>query len=170
MKGIIASVIVLLLVAVIGLGGWSLHTADIQDVSLCVTEDDTHYIPNSVCEQYMFQFRGTPSDIEYLENGAGIAFFFGIEDQEMRRRVMSFFLENGLSINKPSAIDGLPPLHAAVLMNDPQLVEFLLEHGADPTQKDQKHDLTASRYLELLKQKNPERDWSEVAGQLESQG
>lgn len=170
MKRIIASVILLLLTAVIGLGGWSLHTADIQDVSLCVTEDDTHYIPNSVCEQYMLQFRGTPSDIEDLENGAGLAFFFGIEDREMRRRVMSFFLVNGLSINKPSAIDGLPPLHAAILMNDAELIKFLLEHGADPTQKDQRHEVTAFGYLELLKQKNPERDWSEVADQLESQG
>lgn len=169
MKRIIASAILLLIVAVIGLGGWSLHTADIQDVSLCVTEDDTHYIPNAVCEQYMFQFRGTPGDIEYLENGAGLAFFFGIEDQDMRRRVMSFFLENGLSINKPSAIDGLPPLHAAILMNDAELVEFLLEHGADPTQEDQRHELTASGYLKLLKQKNPDRDWSGVAERLESQ-
>lgn len=170
MKGIITTVIILPLVAVTGLGWWSLHSADIEDVAICAIEDDTHHIPSSVCEQYLFQFRGTSDDIEYLESRSRLAFFFEVEDTEMRRRLMSFFLDNGLSINEASAIDGLPPLHAAVLMNDPQLVEFLLEHGADATQKDERHELTASGYLDLLKQKNPERDWSQVAERLESQG
>ena len=53
MRGIITTVVVLPLVAVIGLTWWALHTTDIEDVSLCVTEDDPHHIPNSVCEQYM---------------------------------------------------------------------------------------------------------------------
>lgn len=170
MKQIIASVVILLILALTGLASWSMHTADIEDVVICATEDDTHYIPSSVCEQYLFQFRGTPNDIEYLESRSGLAFFFESENTEMRRRLMSFFLDNGLSINQASAIDGLPPLHAAILMNDPQLVEFLLAHGADPTQKDERHELTASGYLDLLKQKNPERDWSQVAERLESQG
>ncbi|PAU79795.1 hypothetical protein CK501_11370 [Halovibrio salipaludis] len=169
MKRILASVIALLLVAYAGLGLWSLHTADIEDVALCVTEENTHRIPNSVCEWYLFQFRGTPSDIEYLENRAGIAFFFGVENHEMRQRLISFFLKNGLSINQHSAISGYPPLHGAILMNDAQLVEFLLSNGADPTQKDERHELTASEYLELLKHKNPQRDWSGVEDQLQSQ-
>ena len=79
---------------------------------------------------------------------------------------MSFFLENGLSVNQPSAIAGYPPLHAAILMNDAGLIDFVLEHGADPTQKDQRHELTAPGFLELLKRKNPERDWPQVSDEL----
>lgn len=47
-------------------------------------------------------------------------------------------------LNEPSAIDGYPPLHVAVLLNDAELVEFVLENGADLTQTDQRHGLSAS--------------------------
>lgn len=167
MKKIVVSLIAPVLTLYATLMVWYLETSNVEYVSLCVTNPEVDRVPQPVCEYYLFHFCGTEEDIEFLERGNGLSFFFGVEDRRMRRRLMSFFLENGLAINKPSAISGYPPLHAAILMNHAGLAEFLLEHGADPTQKDQRHRLTAPGFLELLKRKNPERDWSEVAGPLE---
>lgn len=167
MKKIAISLIAVVLIAYATLLVWHLETSDIENVSLCVTHPEGDYIPQPVCEYYLFHFRGTEEDIEYLEEGNGLTFFFELEDRQMRRRLMEFFLEQGISINKPSRIDGLPPLHAAILMNQPRLVEFLRKHGADPTQIDRNHELTAKQYLELLRKKNPQKDWSEVEKVLE---
>ena len=37
------------------------------------------------------------------------------------------------SINHYASYSGFTPLHYAVVMDDERLIEYLLEHGADPT-------------------------------------
>ncbi len=38
---------------------YSLENSRVEDVVLCSVEDNTHYIPNSFCEFYLFNFRLT---------------------------------------------------------------------------------------------------------------
>ncbi|XOZ33641.1 hypothetical protein ACMDCT_15775 [Halomonadaceae bacterium KBTZ08] len=169
MKKIAVSLIAIVLTLYATLMVWYLETSNIEYVSLCVTHPEGDYVPQPVCEYYLFNFRGTEEDIEFLEQGNGLSFFFGVEDRQMRRRLMRFFLEQGISIHQPSEVHGLPPLHTAVLMNEPRIVEFLLENGADPDQRDLKHELTVPEYVDLLRGKNPQEDRSKIEQILKNQ-
>ncbi len=150
MKKYILVLIILIPVSVAALGLFSMSRGDIEDAILCATHDESHYIPSSVCEYYLRHFRMTKEDVRYLEDRAGLAFLFGISDRSQRGNLMSSFLAHGLSINRPSAIDGYPPLHAAIINNDPELVEFLLAHGADLEQKDNNNHQTAAEFVRYL--------------------
>jgi ankyrin repeat protein len=48
---------------------------------------------------------------------------------------IQFLLEKGLSVNQLALEKEMPPLYHAVLFEHPQVVDFLLEKGADPTIK-----------------------------------
>lgn len=166
MKRILLPFALLVLAFPAGLAAWSLHNSDIEDVAICATNPESHLIPSSLCESYLFNLRGRSDDIQHLEQRAGLAFFFDLEPHEKRQRYLSFFADRGLSVDKASPIDGLPPLHAAILMNDEQLVAFLLAEGADRSQTDERQGLTPVEYLEWLQARNPGTDWSEVERRL----
>ena len=59
---------------------YSLINSDIEDVTICSTDDNTRYIPSDVCEYYLLNYRADKGDIESLESGAGLAFLFEIKD------------------------------------------------------------------------------------------
>ena len=109
---------------------YSLSESTVEDIIICGTNDDTDYIPSKVCELYLFNFRTSGSDIQYLESGAGLAFLFGIKDVNKRNIFIEYFLSKGISIAALSNIEGLSPLHAAILLNDLTLVEYLIDKGA----------------------------------------
>lgn len=57
-----------------------------------------------------------------------------------RIEIVEYLLANGIDVK--SDIDGASALHWAAWEAKPKMVEFLLKRGADPTTKDQKHNLT----------------------------
>jgi len=157
--------------SVAGFGLFSIMNANIDDVTICAINDDSHYIPSSVCEYYLFNHRLTQEDIQYLEtNSSGIAFVFGIKDQPKRDKYLRYFVKKGVSTNKLSVIDGLTPLHAAVVINDAELVKFLLENGADPMLKDSQYKLASIDFVDYLQKKNPSTDRLKVRQQLQEYG
>ena len=86
-------------------------------------------------------------------------------------------IANGCDINEPDAA-GLQPLNAAILFNDAEAVQMLLEKGADPYSPIHKADspidgMNSFQFLEKIREKekarkngNP-RDYSAVAAALQ---
>ena len=162
MKKAILSFLILIPLSIIGLAIYEMSTENIEFVVINATNEETSRIPSSVYEYYLFNFRGTEEDIQYIGNRAGLNFLFGISDQNKKYKFLKYFISKGVSINKPSAIDGFPPLHAAILLNDEELVKFLLDNGADINKKDIKFKLTPNEFIDFLQQKNNTIDRSSI--------
>ena len=133
---------------------YSLSESNVEDIIICSTNDDTHYIPNKGCEFYLFNFRTSKNDIQYLESGSGLAFLFGIKDINKRYIYLDHFLSKGMSIDTQSNIDGLPPLHSAILLNDLKLVKYLIEKGVNTMQTERNYELTPLSFLQKLNENN----------------
>jgi len=155
MKKNILILISTILTLVTGMGILSMTKGDIEDIIICSTNSKSHYIPSAICEYYLLNYRLTGEDINFIESGAGLSFLFHISDKSKRYMFLEYFISKGVSIDKPSAIDGLTPLHAAILMNDTELVVYLLDRGANPLKLDRDNKLTAIQFLDLLIKKSP---------------
>lgn len=158
-KGLISLVLIALIVT--GSVYYSLHDSDIEDLILCASDANTHYIPGDVCRWYLETWRVDSEDLVYLESRSGIMFVFGLEDKKMRLNMARLLIRRGARLNYTGRIDGLTPLHAAVLLNDAELAKLLLDHGADLSMKN-KAGLDVVAFLEKLKRKQPNVDWSGV--------
>jgi ankyrin repeat protein len=165
-------IISILLVVIVIAGGtvfYSLSQDNIENLIVCSVDDGASYIPAQICEYYLFNLRGTPQDIAFLNEGAGLGFLVGISDREKRKRLMDFFIAKGVDVNGKSNIDGLTPLHAAILSNDHELVAYLIDKGANPYTKDRDNNMIAREFLNLLAEKNPDIDRSLVRKELKIQ-
>lgn len=129
---------------------YSMATLSIQQLVICSSDDEAFYIPKSICKYYMYNYRGNYEDIKSLESHSNISYLFETQDTNERYRQIDFFLESGADINHISNIDGLTPLHAAVLMNDPELVKYLLSKGADPLKEDTNKGVSVYKFVDLL--------------------
>lgn len=105
--------------------------------------------------EYVTEYPGRTE--EDLEKNAAI-----VEDVER-------LIERGADVNYQRPDRGDTPLHAAILLNSPELVEVLIEHGARLDIKEHaRGGHTPLAYAKLLQEKRPERDYSEVIRILES--
>ncbi|WP_041394420.1 ankyrin repeat domain-containing protein [Photobacterium profundum] len=161
-KSVFISVPLLCFVLYLSMALYSLSTSAIDDIIICGTNDDTHYFPKGVCEYYLFNSRLTSEDILTLEANSGLAFLFGIQDKSQRYAYIKYFLSEGVSINAISTVDGLSPLHAAIIRNDSKLVGFLLQNGASLSQKESNYGLTPFDFLIFLSEKNSNVDRNDV--------
>ena len=137
---------------------YSLINSDIEDVIICSTDENTHYIPSDACEYYLLNYRADEGDIESLESGAGLAFLFEIKDIDKRDVYIKYFISKGIKVNTLSHIDGLSPLHSAILLNDFGLVQLLMDKGASITIKEKSHGLTPLEFIHKLSEKNAQID------------
>lgn len=80
---------------------------------------------------------------------------------------MELALSEGARINGFSPVTGYPPLHEAILLNEPRLAKFLLQKGADPAIEDRNKGMTARELLSAIEERNPDRDLSEIAELLQ---
>ena len=135
---------------------YALWSFNIHKLIICSSDPDTFYLPSSICEKYMYHFRGNKEDIDFLDQQNGISFLFETKDKDKKYKMLDFFLKNGANINLRNEIDGLTPLHIAVLNNDVTLVKFLLKHGADKNIKDKHNKMTPLEFAKMLENKNPE--------------
>lgn len=135
---------------------YSLNKYDIEEIIICSLDSGSHYIPPNVCEYYLYNFRADKKDITDLSEVSNLGFMVGIENKSKREKLLNFFISKGSDINGISNIDGLTPLHAAILINDEDLVKYLIEKGANPLKMDRDNKLTAIEYVELLIKKAPD--------------
>jgi hypothetical protein len=172
-KKILLALVIIIPAAWIGLTIYVMVTDDLEGLMICATSETACRIPNAVVEYYTLHFRGTKEDIASLERGAGLSFVLG--NSAMRSKFLNFVLEKGISISKANPISGYTPLHAAVTLNDPEMVKFLLDHGADPTIRKEKNqnslpefdNLTPLELAEKMSRNRPETDRSKVKQILE---
>jgi len=140
----------------------SLNSYDIEEVIICSTNNESHFISSKLCSYYLFNYRGNKNDIYQLSQTSNLNFLVSIQDKKQRKSLFDFFIKNGSDINGISHIDGLTPLHSAILINDAELVKYLLSMHADPTIIDKNNHLTAIQFLNLLTSRNPEVDREKI--------
>jgi|TARA_R110002050_G_scaffold299594_1_gene465671 hypothetical protein len=160
-KTLFIGIVTLTVVYAIG-ASYTLSNRKIEDVILCGAGEDGLYIPHAVCHTFLMNFRLMNSDIKELESRGGIATLFGIRNEDKKYLYLDSFIENGASVNAPSTISRLPPLHAALLLNDSKLVNFLILRGADPKQKNTQFDMNAYDFVIHLQAKKPSIDRSDI--------
>ena len=129
MKKIILAIFIGLPVLVVGILLYVLTAQDIESLLTCATSDNTRDWAKPVCRYYVLNYRGTKEDIATLERGVGLAYVFGNKDYIFE----DFLINKGIDINKISPVNGLTPLHSAVIENNAELTKYLLEHGASVT-------------------------------------
>ncbi len=172
-KKILLTLVIIIPVSWIGLTIYAMATDDLEGLMICSTSDTAYRIPKGVCEYYMLHFRGTKEDLAKLEQRAGLSFVFS--DPQKRAKFLHFLVEKGINVNIVSPMTGFAPLHnAAGAYNDPELVTFLLAHGADPTIKTKDNralefdNLTPLELVEGMSRSKPEIDRSKVKQILEA--
>ena len=81
-------------------------------------------------------------------------------------------LARGCDIHQPDLI-GLSPLNTAILQGSTALVQYLLEHGADPdriidSSQSELDGRNSIEFIELLRERNPQREeiWSKLYGMM----
>jgi hypothetical protein len=164
---IIPAIVIALLVP--GIGWYSLKTMPMEYLVLYSLKN------NRTCYWFLKNFRGGSADIERLKSIGGFNFIFAgyhkamelnkpdIETYNQRTvAIADFFLQKGLNINAVSPVDGLTALHAAVVLNQPQVVNYLLRHGADKTKPDGKFKLTPTELAKKLQDDRPDSDYSPI--------
>jgi hypothetical protein len=167
--GVRRFILVSLGLAIVLYVGGAFHTlnkSDIQELLVCSSASGAYYIPASACGLYMERLRGNKDDIHYLDGKSGISFLFDLPDAAKKYRYLTFLLDKGANINAISPIDGLTPLHGAILRNDSALVNFLLKRGADTGIKERNTQLPPYEFAQVLQEKNPAIDRSQVLSAL----
>lgn len=150
----------ILAIGLVGYGSLSFYTLQERSVETnasCAIGNSGTQMPRFACRWYLrHQLSNAPDS-----NAAQRAFHMAIgaypTDKEGAMEIAELALAEGARINGHSPFSGYPPLHEAILLNEPHLVEFMLRNGADPKLENQSKELTATALLEALEQQNPSK-------------
>lgn len=141
--------------------------ADFSSLLLCSQGKD-ELIPKSLCQSYLFNFGGKPEDIAELNQGIGVGWVIRAENEEDRRKLVTFLLKKGVDINAVDQRSGITALHTAVLENDLPAVELLLSSGANLLVKDRGSGKTPLEFAIELKEKPNQPDRTAIIKLLEN--
>jgi len=167
MKRAAIGLIVCLLAAAPLALGFFISRLSTEELIICATTNDAFRIPKKACRLY-FDKLTDASSAKQLDDSAGIAFAFANDDVQERSAVIERLITLGADPSGISKIDGLTPLNAAILLNDPQLVQLLLDHDVDRHKPDAANHLNAADYLALLQQSQPSINRDAVAAKLKN--
>jgi hypothetical protein len=139
-----------------------LSMLSLSQLIICSTEGDAFAMPAGACQVYL-QLATDAEDAAELSASGGLSYAFEIEDKKIRYDVLNRLTTLGIDVNSISSVDGLTPLNAAILLNDAELVGYLLNKGADPDRADSANNLDAHQYLQFLIRNDRSMDRDEVA-------
>jgi hypothetical protein len=179
-KKIVALLLLAVVIGYVGLSWSQLKSSNVEDLVLCSVDKGGIYIPSKVCYWYLTNHRNDAEDVNQLSQNGGLSFILGVyqgsndgmddkkvADYNQRTlEIADHFIRIGLDINAINQTDGLTPLHAEVLANNPKLVEFLIKKGADLSVKEKNNNLTPLQFAESLVGRNEGIDRSEVLSLL----
>ena len=158
--------IAVLIIACISLTYYFLRSSNIETLMTCSTNPHVVLVPESLCKYYTLHFRGNKQDIASLESTSGLSFIFANKLQTSY--FLDFLVKKGINLNKVSPLTGNTPLSSAVVFNKPDLVKYLLAHGADPSIKTNDDSLGAFNHhtpleiAEMMQKNKMQPDRSEV--------
>lgn len=141
--------------------------ADFELLLLC-SQGKEEWIPKSVCQHYLFAFRGSPDEVAHLNQGVGIRWATDAEKTEDQMKLMNFLLEKGVDIDAIDRRSEISALHAAVLENNPPVVELLLRNGASQSVRDRVSGRTPLEMARDLSSKPNQPDRAEIIKLLQS--
>lgn len=161
-------ILLLALLTTAGIGIYSMTRYNIEALIVCASNEKASYLPSFVCENYLYDYRGHPVDIAFLNGRTGLNFLANIENTQIRQHLFEFFIRRGMNINATSNVDGLTPLHAAVLLNDPDLAKLLLKMGANTQVRERTNGFTPLEFLIQMDVNLPGIDRSRLKQVLEN--
>lgn len=137
---------------------------DSETIILCASNEGGILIPSKLCEYSLYNHRSIEDDVDELAGGAGLAFILNGQNKEEKYEIAEFYILNGLDVNGVNHYGdyNLTPIHSAVLLNDVEMAEFLLKHGAELNTKPPAINMTPLEFARSLQKKEPSVDRSEI--------
>lgn len=151
--------IALLVLGYVGGAAYTLNRASLDTVVMCAAGERGLYIPAAGCRAYLKSVGATYAPQEKSAAlAAALALYSRAQDPAARALSLeqaALLLEQGADVDGLSPYDGLRPLHAAVIANEPELVRYLRGKGANTAARDAQFDKTPlelANWLETTKQ------------------
>ena len=136
-KKIFASIIALIFGGLIGVYGYFVTTTLVSfELLLMCSQGKENLIPKYACQNYLFNFGGSPSEIQAINRGIGVMWAVTAEDIHDKTQLLQYLIKKGVDINALDERSGVAALHAVVIENDLDAVELLLKNGARLDVKD----------------------------------
>jgi len=142
-----------------------LSSLSMEKLIICTSVDEAYHIPSKICSYYLYNYSNN-KDLTSLKERAGLAYVFNIEDKELKYEIIAYLILRGVNVNEISSADGLTPLNSAILLNDPELVTFLLDKGAIIKNQDKINKLNAIEYNLFLQKNSRNIDRSKISNIL----
>lgn len=159
MKQFIAAALLALIIGTPSFMAYRLVTMDPETLILCVENESGIVIPSDVCEYYMLNYRDIKKDVADLSTRAGLNFIIGTTSPK-KYELAQMFIANGIDVNKVSSQDNFPPIFAAVVNNDVQMAELLVQNGADLAVRGQVSQMTPLEFTQFLQSRDTAVDRS----------
>jgi hypothetical protein len=125
------------------------------------------------CERDFDQVAEREADVPDLREAGGLVYIF---EREARLYdpygCADFYLAHGLDIDAEdprAGSDQLTGLFFAIQRNDPQMLRFMIDHGADLQHRAGKNDTRAMGYAYFLALKDQRIDRNRIIGMLDSE-
>ncbi|KEQ12210.1 ankyrin repeat domain-containing protein [Endozoicomonas numazuensis] len=138
-----------------------ISSLSINERIICSVDNNAFIIPKPLCKLYLYNFT-SKNDAKELDETYGLSYLFGTEDEFERYEILDIFIRSGADIDKPSNVDGLTPINAAILFSDYKLVGYLIASGANLNIKDIQNNMNAFEYVIFLMEKDSGRDREEI--------
>ncbi|WP_348764795.1 ankyrin repeat domain-containing protein [uncultured Salinisphaera sp.] len=140
------------------------------------TDDATTQVPAEppgFCERDFDQVAEREADVPDLREAGGLVYIFEREARlEDPYGCADFYLAHGLDIDAADPREGgekLTGLFYAIQRNDPKMLRFMIDHGADLEQRAGKNDTRAMGYAYFLALKDQRIDRNGIIGILDSE-
>jgi len=118
-------------------------------------------MPSFICRFYLYNFKSGKQNIATLNSQIDLTWLMKLPESEQKMELITFFVENGLSVN-PRISFGLSPLFLAVYNNNAEMLSFLMSKGVNLEQRDNETQWDLKTFIKYLSLNNPEVDRTEV--------
>ncbi len=169
MRKLLFSLTGIMAVGLIGyaaIGLYVLQTSSVETNASCAIGDSGTRIPRFACRWYLDHQLTNDSEDGKAQRVLHLAIGAYPTEGERAQEIIELALSEGAQINGYSPVSGYPPLHEAILLNEPLLAEFLMKRGADPEIEDREKGLTADELLSAIKERNPDQNLSNIEEQV----
>ena len=139
----------------------TLERMPVMSLVTCSNDSYQGNMPSFICRFYLYNFKSGKQDIASLNSQTDLTWFMKLPESEQKMELITFFVDNGLSVNPRISI-GLSPLFLAVYNNDAEMLTFLMSRGVNLKQRNNETQWNLKTFIKYLSLNNPELDRTEV--------